>query len=102
MTIQLKDYQKKKLIGYKIINNNDFSNILIGTNMYFYNLNNKYLSYGKFKKIHSDLFIICNNRYNKERVFQIDKYIIFYKPKVSKERLLMEDLYNNLKIVKEL
>ena len=65
--------------------------------MKFYNLNNNQISSVRFNRIHKDIIIIGNNKNNEERIFYIDKYIIFYKPKISNERKFMENLYNNLK-----
>ena len=101
MMIKLTDRQKKKVLGFKILKDDDYSVLLDGTNMYFYNLLNNQLSFGRFKKIHSEKFIICNNKNGDQRVFDTNKFIIFYKPKISSERLFMENLYNNLKVIKE-
>ena len=101
MSIHLSNKQKKSLIGFKILKEEDFCNLYIGIYMKFYNLNNNQLSSVRFNRIHKDIIIIGNKNNNEERIFYINKYIIFYKPKISNERKFMENLYNNLKVIKE-
>jgi len=101
MNLSISEKQKKSLIGFKIIDDNDFSMIYKGTYMKFLNLQNSQITSARFNKIHSNSFIIGLNKHNQQRIFYIDKYIIFYKPKISNERKFMENLYNNLKITKQ-
>ena len=99
MKINLSEKQKKSLVGFKICDN--FEHLHKGIYMKFYNLKNNQISSVRFNRIHDDICIIGLTKHNQERVFYIDKYIIFYKPKINKEREFMENIYNNLKITKE-
>ena len=69
MYIKLTKYQKNKLVGFKILKEEDYDKLCKGTYMKFYNLENNQISAARFNRLHCNIIIIGNNKNNDERIF---------------------------------
>ena len=99
--MKLSNSIKKKLQSYIILEKNDYDKLELNQLLQFYNPENKILCSGRFIEFHTENFIKVLNYYKDERVYTISKFVIYYKPKINKERKFMENLlYNDIFINK--
>lgn len=98
MSIKFTKKQENILKGYKFLTKNDYEKLTENQYLQFYNPKTKVLCNGKFIKFHTNDFIVVKNHFNDTRIYTINNYIIYYKPRKEKknnERLFMEQLLNS-------